>query len=448
MGEADNVPAGGDAEILLVFCAPTQRRMYVNALPPLGVLYLAAYLEGHGVRTDVIDCGIDDPRRVDPGRYRVVGFSINVSNVAASLAWMRAIRRDHPAVRIVVGGPHVSADPAYFLALDCVDAACVDEGEASLLAFVRGETTIPGMHVKTPGGVAYPGPRPPPEDLDALPFPALDKLDLSRYRYYPRRRRPTSSIMTSRGCPFGCAFCFRSTGSRWRKRSARNVVDEIAWQVQVLGVREIAVYDDNFSLDRARVLEICDQIVARGIRVHLQFTNGLRAENLDDEVLAALKRAGTWLIGVAPETGTERVMKLIGKKADLDRIREVVRGCRRVGIRTFAFFMIGFPGETDDEVAQTIAYARTLDTDMVQFARVIPFKGTRLFDQMDVRDHDHGREMGYFFETAANRALTGRVRRANRSFYLRPRKMLGLLRMHPPEDLLRLGWYSIITRSI
>jgi radical SAM superfamily enzyme YgiQ (UPF0313 family) len=413
------------------------------------MLYIASYLEAHGVGTDVIDCQVDDPARCDPGRYRIVGFSVNVSNVEASLEWMRRIRREHPHVRIVVGGPHCTSDPDFFIRQDCVDAACVGEGEAALLDYVQSRPSIPGMLVKRgDGAVVHPGPRPPQEPLDALPFPALDKVDVTRYRYHPRRAHPISSVMTSRGCPFSCTFCFRSLGSRWRKRSARNVVEEIAWQVRALGVREIAIYDDNFSLDRERVLAICEGIVAAGIDVAIQFTNGLRIDNLDAEVLAALKRAGTWLIAVAPETGSTRVMEMAGKRTDLDRVRATVRECKRLGIRTFGFYMIGFPTETDDEVEQTIALARELDTDMVQFARVIPFKGTAMFDALGGRDHDHGREMGYFFEMAENRGLTARIRRANRGFYLRPRKLVGLLRMHTPADLVRLGWYAVITRSI
>lgn len=449
MDESQNVPPPETADVLLVFCAPSKRRLYINALPPLGMLYIASFLESRGIRVDVIDCQVDEPARIKPGRYRVVGFSINVANVESSLAWMQQIRRDHPGIRIVAGGPHCTSDPEYFIRQDCIDAVCTGEGEEAFLEYVQGRESILGLHVKDSAGrFSYPGPRAPIEDLDALPFPALDKVDLTRYLYHPRRDSSNSSIMTSRGCPFRCTFCFRSLGTRWRKRSSRNVVDEIEWQVRVLGAREVAIYDDNFSLDRKRVLEICDLVTTRGIDVALQFTNGLRVENLDIKVLAALKRAGTWLIGVAPETGSARVMKLIGKSADFDQIRRTVRDCKQLGIRTFAFFMIGFPTETLAEVDETIAFAKELDTDMVQVARVIPYKGTSLFNVMDVRNYDHGREMGYFYEMAENRALTGRIRRANRTFYLRPRKILDLLQMHTFRDLLTLGWYSVITRSI
>jgi radical SAM superfamily enzyme YgiQ (UPF0313 family) len=333
--------------------------------------------------------------------------------------------------------------------MNFIDAVCMDEGEEAFHEYIEGRDSVPGMHIKTGSmETTYPGPRKRIEDLDSLPFPALDKVDLTRYNYYPRRSRPISSLMTSRGCPFGCIFCFQTLGRRWRKRSALSVVSEIEWQVKTLGVREIAVYDDNFSLDRARVLEICDLLMAKGLKVSLQFTNGLRAEHLDEEVLQALKRAGTWLVGVAPDTGTERVMELIEKKADLGQIQDVVRICRKLGIRTFAFFMLGFPGETREEIEKTIAFAKKLDTDMVQFARVLAYKGTKLFEMLDIRNHDHGREMGYFYESRENRALTEYVRRANRTFYLRPRKLLGLLRMHSMKDLVSLGWYSIMTRSI
>lgn len=437
-------------DVLLVFCAPVKREMYINTLPPLGILGIASYLESRGIRTDVVDCQIDDFARIDPGAYSVIGFSINIANVESSLALMENIRREHPGTKIVAGGPHCASAPEFFIEKEFIDAVCLQEGEEALWEYVQCQSDISGMYVKSNDvdGYEFTGPREFKEDLDSLPFPALDKVDIRKYSYFPKRHTPISSIVTSRGCPYRCIFCCHSMGQKWRKRSADNVVTEIEWQVKSLGVREIAVYDDNFSLDRKRVIELCDLLVSRGVQVTLQFTNGLRVENLDEEVLTALRRAGTWFVGVAPETGSRRIMALIGKKADLGKIRYAVQLCRKLNIRTFAVFMIGFPGETTEEIEQTIAFARELDTDMVQFARVLAYKGTKLFEMVGPDRPDIGKEMGYFYETEENRAVSRHIRRAYRSFYLRPGKIVGLLRVHSLRDLFSLAWYSLVTRSL
>jgi radical SAM superfamily enzyme YgiQ (UPF0313 family) len=249
-------------------------------------------------------------------------------------------------------------------------------------------------------------------------------------------------------------------GKRWRARSASNVVREVKWQVSELGVKEICVFDDNFSLDKKRAEAICDQLIDEKVPVTLQFTNGLRADSLDHDLLLKLKKAGTWLIGLAPETGNPEVMKKIKKGFDHSQVIKVREECKRLGIKTFGFFMIGFPFETKKEIEETIEFAQRLNCEIVEFNKVIPYVKTELYDLI--------RDGGYLIEGSSSspgsyhegtitthrvgdlkpEEVKNLIRKAYRKYYLRPKTMLNLLRTFTIKDLLTLTSYAIRTRNI
>jgi radical SAM superfamily enzyme YgiQ (UPF0313 family) len=301
--------------VLLIFESPGKFSYSISALPPQGILSIAAYLEEHGIKTDVVDYCVPQKEHFNFEEYDLIGFSANISNREKTLKHIASIRGTLPSVQIVVGGPLAMSNPEVFMDNEAVDAVFICEGEEALFEYITSDdrTIVKGIYLKSNDGYIHTGDRPWIASLDHLPYPALDKVDISQYRSVPSKKSPITSVMTSRGCPFKCIYCSNSMGAQWRPRSAENVVDEIRWYVEDLGVSEICVYDDNFSLDKSRVGRICDLIVDQDITVKIQFTNGLRADSLDEETLKKLKDAGTWLIGLAPETGNPEIMKKIRK---------------------------------------------------------------------------------------------------------------------------------------
>ncbi|MFC2144343.1 B12-binding domain-containing radical SAM protein [Acidobacteriota bacterium] len=267
--------------------------------------------------------------------------------------------------------------------------------------------------------------------------------------------------MTSRGCPFRCIYCSHSMGSDWRPRSAENVVREIQWQVQELGVKEICIYDDNFSLDKARASEICDLLIESNTRVCLQFTNGLRVDCLDEKLLQKMKDAGTWLIGIAPETGNVEVMKRIRKGFRHQRVLEIREACRRLQITTFGFFMIGFPFDSRQTIEETISFAEALDCEIVEFNKVIPYPKTELYD-IAARENcllpSQGRHLSSSYhdgEITTHRVgdldpseIKLIIKKAYRRYYLRPRKIADLLASFSISDLMTLSRYALTTGNI
>jgi radical SAM superfamily enzyme YgiQ (UPF0313 family) len=448
--------------VLLIFCSSGDKRSSINTLPPLGVLSIAAFLEERGIHTDVIDNSINPEARFDPEKYDVIGFSINISNLRSALQMLSDIKNKSPEIHIVVGGPLCMSNPELFFQSSFIDAVFTGEGEEALFEYLTSENkeNVKGIYIRQGSDYYFTGARKWINDLDSLPIPAFNKVDMNRYNNFPKRRRPISSIMTSRGCPFSCIFCSHAMGRKWRSRSPENVVREIKYQVNEFGVKEICIYDDNFSLNKQRAEMICDLLIEDSIPVTLQFSNGLRVDSLDASLLAKLKEAGTWLIGLAPETGNPEVMKKIRKGFDHSQVLNIRRECKKIGIKTFGFFMIGFPFEDKGSIEDTIRFAKELDCEIVEFNKVVPYANTELYEMIidggyllnnspsEVQSYHEGSIFTHKVGDLSPYELKDLIVQAYRQYYLRLPKMIDLLKTFSIEDLWGLTYYALSTRNI
>jgi len=443
--------------VLLVVEPPTRRAVSLTTMPPLGVLSVASALEARGVRCDVRDRNVDASPLKAQG-YDAVGFSVNVTNVGSTLAAVRGLRAGQAPVRIVAGGP-LCMTHADRLVLAGFDAAVIGEGEDTLYEYLTASdpATVAGLCLPAGEGTTRTPPRPWEEKLDRFPPPALDKVDLRRYRCSLRRALPVSSIVTSRGCPYQCIFCFHAAGHRFRARSPRHVVDEIEWQVRELGVRELCVDDDNFTLDIGRALAICRLIGERGLRVRLQLRAGVRVDRLTEDLCRSLKEAGTWLVTVSPETGSDDGLLRIKKGFTMAHVHQAMAWCRRAGLAVLACYMVGFPWEGRSEVAATIRTALQLGSDFIQVARVRPFPSTELYDMVDFgAEKDDGviDTPGLFQGRVMHRTgisedeLRALLKSFHRRFYLRPRQVWRMARLVSPGCLLEMGRFALATRNV
>jgi magnesium-protoporphyrin IX monomethyl ester (oxidative) cyclase len=199
--------------------------------------------------------------------------------------------------------------------------------------------------------------------------------------------KPWTIVTTTRGCPYNCVFCTVCIlwGRTWRARSPKNVVDEIEDVVKTYRLKQIDFYDENMSLDRKRMAEICDLIVERGLRIEWFTPNGLRADTLDEPLLRKMKKAGCKKIRIAPESGVQRIVNdVIGKNLDLKTVEQAVVLCKKVGIKVGCFFVIGLIGETKKDIEETINFAaklRRLGADSLIFSIAMPLYGTAFYEQ-------------------------------------------------------------------
>jgi magnesium-protoporphyrin IX monomethyl ester (oxidative) cyclase len=392
-----------------------------QAMPPLGLAYIAAALEPHGHAIRIIDCVVEDFQRVVPlpdGRRRhgldgadlvreirafrpdLVGVSCLFSAQSPAAHHVCAlVKQADPGIKTIMGGAHPSAVPEEVLEDRNVDFAAIGEGEMTMRRLVEAlESRQP--FPEDPAGLAF---RCPDgalsinklskyhEVLDELPLPARHLLKMERYFAYRSphggivKRHPVTNMITSRGCPAQCTFCSIHTvwGRKFRWHSTQRVIDEIRQLVEVYGVREIQFEDDNITMHKPRMAEICQAIIDAKMDITWTTPNGVAIWALDDHLLELMYRAGCYHITLAVESGSQEVLKkIINKPLNLDRVMPIVRTCRRIGMGISAFFVVGFPGETKEDLRKTFEYAMMMDADHAHFFNATPYPGTPLFDQL------------------------------------------------------------------
>ena len=263
----------------------------------------------------------------------------------------------------------------------------------SIDAFKKGAgfESLDGVAYRGPEGIIIQEKRNVINDLDILPFPARHLLPMEKYideqEAHGAVNDRWTTILSSRGCPYGCTFC-DSRRTKFISRSAKDVVDEIEHCYTKYGIVEFHFEDDNMTLQRDRIIEICEEIIKREIDIKWQTPNGIRASVTDEIMLLKMKKSGCTHITLAPESGSERVMQEIvqkGKDFSHDQLLDIGRIACNIGMKSAAYFILGLPGETIDDIKQTIAYANKLaraGVDEVAFGLFIPLPGTPLWDHV------------------------------------------------------------------
>lgn len=408
-------------------------------VPPLGLAYIGASLREAGHAVEILDALALDlswpelERRLAASRPDVLGLSAMspMADVAA-----RAARLGRPyAGRIVLGGPHATAARETVLdELPELDAAVVGEGERSavdLLAWwERGERGAP-----PPGVLARGQPfveAVPERHPGALPRPARDLLPNHRYRYLFATAPGFATMITSRGCPFACTFCDKSVGgSRWRARDADDVVDEMREVVERYNTGFINFYDDNFTLKKSRVAEICEGILSAGLRVDWKCEG--RVDGVDLPLLKLMRRAGCRLVAYGVESGNPETLAMLRKDVTLDETRRAFAETHQAGLASVAYIILGAPGEDRAAVQRTLAFCREIQASYVQFSTLTAFPGTPLFASAgavtgSVKNPVDGDLNRSTLSDLPASELQRLLRRAWLDFYLRPTPMLRLTR--------------------
>lgn len=444
--------------VLIVFQVPKNISLYANTLPPLGLLGIASFLEHFGFEVDVRDCYVQNMDDIDFSKYGAICFSINVANIVNTMETIEKVKLSNPNAKIFAGGGILMSDAEYYMnKYHEIDAIVVGDAEFTLLELMldRKKEGIKGLIIRDEKEKPFfTGARSRVFYLDELPFPALGKVPLKKYDVPIKKASPISNIVTSRGCPEKCIFCYHD--AVWRQRGAKHVVDEIEWQVNKLGIKEICFNDDNFTLNRERAIEICNMIIERGIKFKWQLKNGIRADKCDYELLKKMRDAGLWLVSFAPETGSNESLKKIRKNFTIEDVGNCVKWCKELGINTFAFFILGFPWETKEDMENTIKFALKLNTDFAQFTRVYPIEGTELYEKYGIRPlkkreeevawHSGGAQHNSYL--VSNEEISKLVKKAFRSFYLRPGKIINLMRILSPKDIYHLVKYAKASSSM
>lgn len=428
---------------------PTQQNVYGKGVappyPPLGLLYVASSLEHSGCQVQVLDWDADiaSPtvlyRFLADYRPELVGITSTTPQIGSALA-LASMVKEMSGAWVVLGGAHPSALPGEVLSHQPVDFVVVGEGEQTASELVRGLQRgdleeIDGLWYKEGGEVRANPPRSLRRDLDGLAFPAHHLLK-SRRKYSPPEALSSRwvSLITSRGCPHGCSFCATPglLGKTVRRRTVEDVLTEIEEEIERFGVHEVHIADDCFTSDRKWVLALCRALKDLSKELSLYLMNGLRADQVDHELLSSLKEVGLKNVGFGVESGSEQILRRCRKGLSLEKVRESFALSKSLGLSTWGFFILGLPGETQQTAQQTIDFALSVDPDYAKFFFLVPYPGTEVWDELSEGGLITDREFSHYglysrpvfrLPTMNEQEMERLLYRAYREFYLRPKKI-------------------------
>ncbi|HLC22638.1 MAG TPA: radical SAM protein [Candidatus Nanoarchaeia archaeon] len=359
--------------------------------PHYGIAQLAAVLKENNASVKVLDMrlgyGFDDLLKiVDSFQPDMIGITLIATRIKLSYAMVDRLKELYPRIYTVAGGTHVASFKEKVFR-DCkgLDFAVKREGELTFLQLIDAVRTketdysfIKGLIFKKDGAVVETEDMPMIDDLDALPLPAYDMFELEHYYAWQRGVVP---IVTSRGCPFRCVFCSinLTMGYKFRTRTPSNVVDELEYWYQN-GMKRFDINDDEFSFFPKRVEEICDMIVARGLKIELRLFNGIRVTDVYPELLAKMKKAGFTAITYALESGSPKVLKNIKKAITVEQAMKAVEMTKEVGIETTCNFIIGHPGETYEDALMTLEAIKNVKADRLNINNSVVYPATELYE--------------------------------------------------------------------
>lgn len=400
-------------KILLI--NPPFHSSFVNHVSiPLGLGYLGSFLEKNGHNVKIMDGSLGKIEKVDNGfwhgkPYREIEEFIRQENsdiigigcffsprFPYVIEIAKLAKKINSKTLTIIGGIHPTMLPKEALENKEIDFVVIGEGEHSFLQLVeklrKNENnfeSVDGIAFRKNGEIIVTPKTYFIKNLDDLPFPAFHLLPLEEYFKFKQMKRWSSEgrcfpIISSRSCPYRCHFCsmYKIHGKKWRARSAENVVNEIEYLVNTYQAEMISFEDDNLTLSKNRMIEICRKIKNRHIKIKWITPNGIAIKTLDEEVLAAMQDAGCIEVNLAIESGDETIRnERMRKKLTLDKIIEVVNVCKKLRLKANAYFIIGYPGDNNETINKTIELVKKLSFFNIVVSYATPFPGTELYEE-------------------------------------------------------------------
>ncbi len=428
--------------------------------PPLGLGYLASFLSQHGITVEIIDALRDNLSNAEVcdtiAETRPDAVGITCLTAFYDQAVDLSIRLKTLGVRVVIGGVHPTFLPRETLCDSRCDYVVVGEGELAFLQLARNEFRADGVRGvysldTIPNGSELPPKAETVKNLDELPFPDWRQLDPRGYPKAPHgaivKNYPIGVIMTTRGCPYRCAFCAspKFYDRRVRFRSPENVIEEIKYLVSTFGVREIHFEDDNLTLRRDHVEHLCRLMIAEGIKVSWACPNGIRADSVDAALMQLMKESGCYYFAYGIESANTQILSNIHKEEPIETIANSIDLATDAGISCQGFFIFGLPGESAATIEETIRFARRSRLARAQFLILDVLPGSELWDKLRGEFRPDWSKKSYqepeWLPTGVTRSdLMQAQSRAFREFYLKaPRRLIPLLLSVRPGQLLHLA---------
>jgi len=432
----------------------------------LGLAYIAAYSRSKtNDQREILDTEVEGLNydqikdRIKRSNPDICGFNCPTPTMAHVGRLTALIKQTLPACQVILGGIHPTVMPQRTMEETEADFAVIGEGEITfyelVLAIKQGQANfskIKGLAWRDGQKIIINGPRDFIKNLDELPFPARDLFNLKLYYSAPTKKvseENATPILTSRGCPFNCIHCCSRVvwQGHLRFRSAQNVLAEIEECVNKYDLREFNFFDDTFTANRQRVLDICAKIKEKGLTIAWDIRT--RVNTVDEELLRAIKAAGCQRIHYGVEAGTQKILNVLRKGITVEQVEKAFALTKKIGIQTAGYFMIGSPTETREDILATIKLIRKIDPEYVHISITTPFPATDLYRlalEQKVIASDCWKEFAQnpqsnflpplWEKELSRQELSALLKKAYRSFYLRPGYILKRLRqIKSPAEL-------------
>ena len=378
---------------------PYDENAVKNALgfitPPLNLMYLASSLEKEDYKVKIVDDDLEQKgyenvsKQAEKLNPQLIGVTATTSTIKSALKYLDLIKKVLPDSLTVIGGPHTTFMPYETLKdTENLDVVVIGEGEETMVDLTN-LTTQNHENIDDVKGIVYRDlkdgklkttqNRPLIKDLDKLPFPARH---LVPFESYGVSQEQTGGIITSRGCVYNCNYCSSSLimGKKFRSRSPTNVVDEIEELIDKYHINDIGFMDDTFMLNKQRASDIADEIKARDL--DLTFVASSRVDRVDKKLLKNLKSSGLRTIYYGVESGSQRVLDLMKKGITLKNVEDAVSMAKDVNLEVLTSFILGYPGETEEDMNTTIDFSTKLNSDYCQYSILTPFPGTPIYKDL------------------------------------------------------------------
>lgn len=423
------------------------RYKYISGDVPLGICYLASYLrENSDAEIELIDTTFHKDKQVIKdlllkNKYDIIGISTMSSMIEDTIWIVEFIKKNHPSTFVIVGGPHPTILPDETINNPNVDAICLGEGEITFTEFVNNNGRpegINGLWYKSGSEIIKNPPRMPIHDLDILPFPAFDLIDINNYLKYwfqldsVKKGLKGINILATRGCPYTCSYCqptlHRMFGKVIRKRSAKNVVNELKILKQKYNIDAFNFLDETFVFDKPWVIDVCNKLIEA--KLNLFWGCNTRADLVNEEMFTKMYDSGLRKVYMGIESRSQRILdEVYQKRITIKQIKESAAILKKLKFKVQGYFMIGAPTETEKEIWSTIWFAISLPIDEATFSITTPFPGTYLWDKTKEYINKKVSEFDYY-KTNVYSGITLPAKKINRlkriaflSFYLSPQRL-------------------------
>ncbi len=431
------------------------RFKYPSGDMPLGIGYIAASVQKNcpGTEVDLIDTTFEkDPegtieKAFQNKKYDLVGVSIMTSMLNDALSVATIAKKYSSQAKILFGDPHTTVMPEQTLSNSIVDAVVIGEGEETFVDIIRNNgdfSGIPGVWYKQAGGIIKNSSRPPIADLDSLDFPVRQKLPVEEYiknnavMDHINSKARCVGLLATRGCPYRCSYCQPTLdkifGKKLRKRSVKNIIEELSFLKEEYSIDSFLFEDDTFIIDAKWVHEFCDALIETGL--NLNWFCNVRANLVTHDLIAKMKSSGLKKVGIGIESGSQRILdEIYQKDITIEQVQDSVKILNDLGVKILGYVMVGAPTETKEGIMQTIKLARTLEIEEAAFSITTPLPCTTLYDKSkelikdDIGSFDYYNKCVYKSTGDMSPEKIEKLkRRAYIEFYFAPKRILNTLK--------------------